>query len=105
MKESIALKKQQLERNIQEAEKTWNRLEKFFNIFIRGLWLISALLLIFDYSSPTFVLTVLFCFMLIGLSLVLIFFKKLIVIKPRESDRIEFDIMRAELNEEAQMNK
>ena len=26
MKESIALKKQQLERNIQEAEKTWNRL-------------------------------------------------------------------------------
>ncbi|MEG1234941.1 MAG: hypothetical protein RSE18_14030 [Acinetobacter sp.] len=105
MKESIALKKQQLERNIQEAEKTWNRLEKFFNIFIRGLWLISALLLIFGYSSPTFILTVLFCFMLIGLSLVLIFFKKLIVIKPRESGRIEFDIMRAELNEEAQMNK
>ena len=36
MKESLKLRKQQLEQNILEAEKTWNRLEKFFNIFIRG---------------------------------------------------------------------
>ena len=34
MKESLKLRKQQLEQNILEAEKTWNRLEKFFNIFI-----------------------------------------------------------------------
>ena len=47
MKESLKLRKQQLEQNILEAEKTWNRLEKFFNIFIRGIWVAVALLLIF----------------------------------------------------------
>lgn len=103
MKESIRLRQQQLERNIEEAEKTWNRLEKFFNIFARGIWVTVVLLLISTYSSPIFIVFVFLGFILIGVSFVVLFFKKLIVIKPRESGRIQFDIMRAELNEEAQI--
>ncbi len=104
MKESIRLRQQQLEKNIEEAEKTWNRLEKFFNIFVRGIWVAVALLLIFTYSSPIFIVFAFLGFVLIGVSFAVLFFKKLIVIKPRESGRIQFDIMRAELNEEAQTN-
>ena len=102
MKESLKLRKQQLEQNILEAEKTWNRLEKFFNIFIRGIWVAVALLLIFTYSSPIFIVLIFLGFILIGVYFAMIFFKKLLVIKAREQGRLQFDIMRAELNEEAQ---
>ncbi len=104
MKESTRLRKQQLEKSIQDAERAWSRLEKYFNYFIRGIWIATALFLIYTYSSPVFGLYVFFALIFLGISLLVMFFKTLVVTKPREYGRAEFEILRAELDEEAKMN-
>lgn len=100
MKESLRLRKQKLEQDILQSQKTFNSLERMFNVWIKGTWIVVPLIYFFTYSNPIFFLILIFGLIMLGLSLIAILAKKSIVTEPRKMCLAKFEIMKAQLDEE-----
>lgn len=100
MKESLRLRKQKLEQDILQSQQEFNKLERMFNIWIKGTWIVVPLMYFFTYSNPVFIVFLILGLIMLGLSLVGMLAKKSIVTEPRKMSLVEFEIKKAQLDEE-----
>lgn len=100
MKESLRLRKQKLEQDILQSQQEFNKLERMFNIWIKGTWIVVPLMYFFTYSNPVFIVFLILGLIMLGLSLVGMLAKKSIVTEPRKTSLVEFEIKKAQLDEE-----